>query len=255
MRGPTLRQVRDWLGAPGWQGWSAIFSFLTLLAAISVAVILFRLTQQEEEKRLEAERPNFSIEVDLQESYDEPFLTTREWLLAIDIWNDGPAASTLLRVDFVVGGKGVEPVTEPLGSHGPVWDMGSSYSMRPADWEPPEDWPDPEDFGLPEDWDFPSTPILEPGEECFEHHYELRVREPVLPGDSITFWQWFSVDPAIDSDLLKASSQQLTWTEGLPHETLVGALLRSLTIQGPNIDLHHEWDYHDGACYRRYPSD
>lgn len=220
----AITRVLGCLAAPGWQGWSAIFSGLTLLAAVSVSVILFRFAQQEEEKRVEATRANFWTRVDVVEAPEQPGVPTHEWELEINLWNEGPAEASVVRVDFVVGGRGVEAISEPLTSHAPVRQSGGTRGEYSSEGE----------------W------------ECMLTEYELRVEEPVLPGDWINFMQRFRVDADIDSELVEHPellTELIDWREGLRDETLVGVFLRSVRIQASNANFYYDWPSYGDPCW------
>lgn len=226
----VFRWVLGWLGRPGWQGWSAIFSGLTLLAAVSVSVILFRFSQQEQQKRVEATRANFHLEV----WADKTFESESEWALFINLLNEGPAESSLLRGDFVVGGEGLEVIEHPIASHGQVSETGAIKGSA---------------------FSFQGEPVEE--RECRQEKFMFRAEIPVLPGDLLTLMMRFSVEPALDLELWSKQWEdrgQFEWIEGQADETMIGVFLSSLSMQGPNAELYQEWPYYYGtSCFQPPP--
>jgi len=200
-----------------------IFTGLNVAATLVVALALIYYARQEEERRWEGSRANFSVAVGLtrMEGGDG------RWALDILLWNNGPATADPVLVTLEVGDSEIEPLQPPEVSSGSV--------IRFVPFTYPEAYP------------------VRVATLC-----EVRADEPLLPGERLAISQEFNVDEARDAALqedpsLKEGHAQLDimfpsrdglstglhWLDSSP--SLIGSFLRSLVISGGNTFFYQKW--------------
>ena len=230
----AARRMITFLGKPGWQGWGTILTFFSVLATMAVAVMLFRFTEEEEQRRYEesraeeqrryeASRANFLAGGEIWRNNDAEG-PERSWHVDLKLLNAGPATARGVRVALVTGGRGIRPLDHPTAWKG--------------------------DAALHVIFEGSVSAYSGATRVCDNSRHAILVVDDVFPGDSINISQRFAVEPGRDVELREAEIWPEVYFDMLGAEFSLAAAppylahpvraFVSLSIVGDNVDFE-EW--------------
>jgi hypothetical protein len=144
-----LRRLNIILRQPWWQGVAATLTGLTLLAPIPVAVAVSCYVQQEEERRHEESRANFSTSIGIIRPDD----ADGHWFVQLGVTSNGPSTAHGVKIVLKAGNWGIEPLHPASASRGVLGDsITISQEFAAEEWRDSELREDPSLYLGPVDW-------------------------------------------------------------------------------------------------------